>query len=521
MADYQQYRAPATNDTALVDPPWPRQRAQLAEPPEPASITIGGLDLGALRSTARTGLLAAAKAYTSAYADTQTPPTGPVVLSGHQPDLFHPGVWFKNFALHTLAESTGGVGVHLLIDSDLCRAASIRTPTGSIASPCLESVSYDRALAARPYEERAIEDGALFASFADRLSEAVEPLIPEPLARDLWRFAESTRERSGNLGRVLSEARHRLERAWGSTTLEAPSSLVCDAPEFRRFAAELLLRAGDSAQAYNAALAEYRAAHHLRNAAQPLPDLATEGPWVEAPLWVWSDNEPTRRPLWARAGSSGLTLSDRNGWSAEGPADAEGVAGWLGELRAAGVKLRSRALVTTLYCRLVLADLFLHGIGGAKYDQVTDRFSARLLGAAPPPHATLTATLRLPLDHDAPSPHDRERLVQHLRDLRYHGERHLSDDASPEALQLATNKRAWVKDRSADPARRHAAITSANRRLFDTLAGEYEQTLRDLSRVDARLRDAAILDSREHSFCLFPADDLRERLLRLSQPADA
>ena len=37
-----------------------------------------------------------------------------------------------------------------------------------------------------------------------------------------------------------------------------------------------------------------------------------------------------------------------------------------------GVKIRSRALITTLWARLVLGDLFLHGIGGAKYDQVTD-----------------------------------------------------------------------------------------------------------------------------------------------------
>ncbi|QDT67168.1 hypothetical protein MalM25_00650 [Planctomycetes bacterium MalM25] len=521
MADYPQYRAPAANDTALVDPAWSRQLAQLAEPPAPAAIKIGGLDLGAIQNSARAGLLSAAREYTSAYANVESSPDGPIVLSGHQPELFHPGVWFKNFALDALAKTAGGVGVHLLIDSDLCRGASVRTPTGSIASPRVEGVPYDRALAARPYEERTIQDTATFASFTDRAAQAIKPLIPEPLVRELWAFAESARERSGNLGRVLSEARHRVERGWGSNTLEAPSSLVCDAPEFRRFAAELLLRARDTAGAYNAALAEYRVAHHLRNAAQPLPDLATDDDWIETPLWVWFDNEPTRRALWARSESGVLTLSNHNGWAAEGPSDAEGVAGWLEELRAAGVKVRSRALVTTLYCRLVLADLFLHGIGGAKYDQVTDRFSARLFGAAPPPHATLTATLRLPIDHAAPSDEDRQRLVKRLRDLRYHGERRLPADAPDEIVRLAASKREWIDNRAADPAQRHAAITAANGRLFEALAGEYEQALRDLTRVDAGRRDGAILDSREHSFCLFPADELRERLQRLSQPTDA
>ena len=45
----------------------------------------------------------------------------------------------------------------------------------------------------------------------------------------------------------------------------------------------------------------------------------------------------------------------------------------LAELSSRGIKLRTRALTTTLFARLVLSDMFLHGIGGAKYDQVTDR----------------------------------------------------------------------------------------------------------------------------------------------------
>ena len=40
-------------------------------------------------------------------------------------------------------------------------------------------------------------------------------------------------------------------------------------------------------------------------------------------------------------------------------------------LQTRGIKLRSRALTTTMFVRLFLADAFLHGIGGAKYDEVT------------------------------------------------------------------------------------------------------------------------------------------------------
>ena len=30
--------------------------------------------------------------------------TLPLMVSGHQPELFHPGVWIKNFALHSIAK---------------------------------------------------------------------------------------------------------------------------------------------------------------------------------------------------------------------------------------------------------------------------------------------------------------------------------------------------------------------------------------------------------------------------------
>ena len=37
-----------------------------------------------------------------------------------------------------------------------------------------------------------------------------------------------------------------------------------------------------------------------------------------------------------------------------------------------GIRLRTRALTTTLFARYVLGDLFVHGIGGAKYDELGD-----------------------------------------------------------------------------------------------------------------------------------------------------
>ena len=94
-------------------------------------------------------------------------------------------------------------------------------------------------------------------------------------------------------------------------------------------------------------------------------------------------------------------FSDRAGLGARLPlaadSDATAAVEQLRQLRRRGVKLRSRALITTLWARLVLGDLFLHGIGGAKYDQVTHLLIERFFGLPAPGILVLSATLHLPI----------------------------------------------------------------------------------------------------------------------------
>lgn len=507
---YARYKAPTANDSALVAPTWPELLTRLRQPREVEPIAIGGVPLADLAVTARQHLLNAAARYTGGYADIAAPSAGPIVLSGHQPELFHPGVWFKNFALDTLAEAAGGVGVHLIIDSDLCRSASILSPTGSLKTPRREPIAYDQRTATIPYEQRRLVDAAAFESFPSRVHEALAPFVAEPLVSELWQHANAVG--CDCLAPLLSTPRHKIERSWGSQTLELPFSEVADSEGFRRLAAEMLLRAEQTAAAYNAALADYRLAHGLKNAAQPLPDLHRQDGWIEAPLWVWSDAAPTRRAIYSRPIGTTIRLTDREGWEVTLPDDPDSIVQALAELRKRGVKVRSRALVTTLYGRLVLAELFLHGIGGAKYDQVTDRFAERLLGVRPPEHATMTATVRLPIEHDAPTEANRNELLQTLRDLEYHPERYAPDS------EAAAEKQRWV-DTPKTPknaAERHAAITTANRTMAASLADHRREVEEQLATTAEDLRVASVLDSREHSFCLFPADNLRERLRKLA-----
>ena len=68
--------------------------------------------------------------------------------------------------------------------------------------------------------------------------------------------------------------------------------------------------------------------------------------------------------------------------------------------------LAHRALTTTMFSRFLLGDLFIHGIGGAKYDELGDEIARRFFGIEPPGFLTVSMTLWLGLPCDPATPDD-------------------------------------------------------------------------------------------------------------------
>src|SRR5205823_5679872 len=89
----------------------------------------------------------------------------PLILAGHQPELFHPGVWFKNFIISSIAKVKAGSAIHLVIDSDVARSSGIRVPTDSSDGSRVAEILFDAPSAEIPWEERQIEDEGIFRSF--------------------------------------------------------------------------------------------------------------------------------------------------------------------------------------------------------------------------------------------------------------------------------------------------------------------------------------------------------------------
>ena len=528
-AAYRQFRVPQESGRGLIDPALEvvrRDLHTLDTKTELTGLEFCGKSISVVRCEARREAVELARQYTRRYQNIASrfesvKDSSPIILAGHQPELFHPGVWFKNFLLSKLAADSGAVAINFLVDNDLCRSTAIRVPTRtSDGSVIATSVPFDAARDGIPWEQRELSDRECWRNFPMAVRSALLPEVEHPLVDGVWKFADESLARTGRIGLAIAEARHRIETEMGLETLEVPLSQLASTRAFARFSIQLLSELPRLQAVYNEQREIYRAAHRIRSQAHPVPALEQQHGWFEAPWWVYSAKAPKRQRLWVKLTDSRLTLSDRAGWQAviEGRLECDQAASqWL-EILSSGVCLRPRALLTTMYARLIVGDAFIHGIGGGKYDQLTDAIIREFFGVEPPRVIVASATVRLPIANAAmteSSVEQRERLWR----LKYHAESVSQSQAESELemTQLAARKRELLSNIPArgDKWEWHHQITAVNKRLAELVAAESESTKAQLEQATIDERQQRILASREYSFCLFEREFLQREFQRM------
>ncbi len=195
---------------------------------------------------------------------------------------------------------------------------------------------------------------------------------------------------AGSYGLWLSAARAKLERALGLEVWHVPTSLLCDCEAWLVFVGEWMRHAEVWTDCYNRHLAAYRQRMGIVTSHHPMPDLQRAGDVVELPFWIYRQGEARERLFIRRAGAGilvrfgGREIDVTNGL-------APLLGGSVGPLQ-----IRPRALTLTMYVRMFVADVFIHGIGGALYDRITDGIMEELWGVAPP-YGCVSAAWLLPL----------------------------------------------------------------------------------------------------------------------------
>lgn len=491
---------PTASPSAVEAPPYASwldlaRRNQTAL--DAADVQIGGVRLVDLRRRARAEALALAAAYTRALGVEVAPGSSDLLLcTGHQPVLVHPGIWIKYLAMARLVPA-GGVGLNLIVDSDALEevAADVPRSNGRLSRARVPLAATGTDVPAEAVPAPSHEQWRAFIAAID----AHLATLSEPAVTEAWGRARTLPAPPAHLGLpgALTAARRALEGP--RPYVDLPVSHLVRSEAFRRFALAILTDARRFADVYNACLASYREHYGIRTSAQPFPDLTVDGARIETPFWYVAGGR--RVPLSVDV-EAGRLLADGDAVAAL-PADPN-------DPTFAAAAIRPRALTLTAYARLALADLFVHGIGGGRYDRATDAIVRVFFGIEPPAYATVTATRFLPFSGGGRADEERRRLQRLLLDLQHNPDRFLSTDGPHHELV----KEKWALIRRLDEAssmtrreRRQATqrIREINLILQVAVAGQVADVQEAMRAIDARHQDAEVTDYRGYPFLLFPA----------------
>lgn len=451
---------------------------------------------------------------------------GPIIMSGHQPEWMHPGVWAKNVAAVTLARRMAGRAVLLVVDSDVPDRLAIQFPDESDGR--LRRVTAGAGIhhKGRAFEHLPIVSSAEWRSLFTSISTGADSALP--IFTDAF---VNTEEVSGSesvdyVSRWLNAVRA-LDLALGGESPEPwriSDIFSCRSPDkgaaAMAFTAAVVLSAREFAGDYNGALQSYRDRRAIRGNRHPIPDLELENGRVELPFWIVHPDHPRRRlfvemdhsivRFFAETEHIGTCKTEplrSNSWQV------------LPEVLAPFC-IRPRALAQTMFTRLFCCDLFIHGIGGAKYDQITDDIVRRFFKLDPPAYACVSATLRLPLNVHGVTRRDLHAAARRARDLRYNPQRYLDVEntgrelsdlvaARQSAIEESIRLRSVSKDNR--PARRNAfeKIRQANLAMLQSRPDLEKTALQAGRSLIQQFEHDLIADWREWFYALQPLSRLR------------
>ena len=494
-------------------------------------------------------------------------PSARFYVSGHQPELFHPGVWFKNFLLSELSKQPNAIAINFLVDHDVPSSIRVSVPTMTESGTFLPQVfpgptsDLDVDFPA-PWENMRATNpkswlGFLRAGGQSALRHATSG--NDPCLLEMLPTVERLLDNGCPIGYALAAARHRLERENGSFSLEVPLSHIASKQVFGWFAFEIFRDIRVFSNSFSECRRIYREVHGIKNSAHPVAELTHEvegdTEWIESPFWYYERGSSQRHAIFVSPQGDDRFELKAGDWrfSFEGPCDAGTVSLVWKQLAGDGVCIRPRVLMTSLFAKLFLSDLFIHGIGGAKYDQLTDFIVERWLGLETPQHAVATATVQLRrLQHKLKPPAilrqftgmdtaignevsgatdlnsavstDPIGYVRYLKQLKHRmhfAPEKFLDANNERGGELANRKRVLLEKIPNRPLKRawHQQIEKVNSELRELIADQISATEKLLDEWIHYLRPWKAAHSREYSIGVFSRKQLMGELSSMAAQA--
>lgn len=478
----------------------------------PASFDNARLD--DLRTAARKRLVQAAEQFTlrlsgiaeeagveidSAPIATGTPDEQSIVMTGHQPVVFHPGLSFKYDTTAVFVRQQRAIGIAVVIDTDQGDAGQFSFPEadGTTGRPirAIETLATANDL----YLSGRLKTAAEIREIGSRVCKSLETL-GETVAAGHCQAAINGFARLATARATAMEANliMRWQAGIGHSLLEIPLSAIASFPESVRLVADILKQPQRFASAYNESLELFREENDIRNAANPFPNLKITSKRCELPFWVVSHNRGRRYALEAEVSgnTTRLLANDKTLDTFTGNITGEA----LEPLLVQNIQIVPKGALITTFLRLLFADLFVHGVGGGRYDRFTDEFIRTWWNVEPPCFTVASATQQL-FKAQRSELHRLSQLKSSLRELQYNPQRHFGTGVFSTGLEAVltelTDKKAAAVDRmkashqQGESARELGReIQQITNQIRDAVDKEFEPQLLLLNELTPEQKDA-------------------------------
>ncbi len=408
-----------------------------------------------------------------------------IILTGHQPEFSHCGIIFKNYLASEIASSQNSFPVNVIIDYDLPRLFFL--------FPSQQGTEFINLELPVKNKEKIVHDLVIDVGRMDKFISDVNKysrVFPEEIKKNILNFSEllNTRlqENNDHLS-LISELRKEWEIKNRFTINDIPASEIYSGETFSNFVMEISKDAVSFQKCYNAILTSYRRERGIRTKANPVPDLGKEvvdlKNYYELPFW-YIDSEGFRYSLYGD--ESGELFILINGE----PEKAE-----------ENNRFRPKALMNTIFLRLFLGEIFIHGLGGSKYDAISDLILKEYFEVPPP--AFITATYSRRIRNIDNSLYERISLLMNEQKLLLtHPEKFL-DPSNP----LVIEKEVLIDDIKVAPKNLKKEIADRINTITALMSAELTEKMEKISdqieELDFKLTRENIICSREFPYFYF------------------
>jgi len=180
-----------------------------------------------------------------------------------------------------------------------------------------------------------------------------------------------------------------------------------------------------------------------------------------------------------------------------------------------------KAVTLTMFTRLFCCDLFIHGVGGGRYDRVTDGLIRRYFEVEPPAFVVASMTMYLPLGAHAVTEEEVSEARELVNRFEHNPDQLLErvefDSAEERAVAttLAAEKAGLLAGIAAPDADKKAIgkrIREVNAELREVLAPFGEELGNDLQRLESEREASEILVDRTYPFAFWSPLEVADKV---------